>query len=96
MNTLKNGVKLYKVNVSEVTLNHYGYTAKAIKEFFGSKPLQKINRHDYQEFLNKFGDNKAEETVEKEITIFEHVLRMQWKMILFLTISQEMRCCIIR
>ena len=58
-------VKLYKVNVSEVTLNHYRYTAKAIKEFFGSKSLQKINRHDYQEFLNKFGDNKAKETVEK-------------------------------
>lgn len=36
-----------------------------IKEYFGSKPLQQISRHDYQGFLNEFGKNKAKETVEK-------------------------------
>jgi integrase len=61
----ENWVKIYKVDVSKATLRHYEYTARTIKEYFGSKPLQKISRHDYQKFLNKFGENKAKETVEK-------------------------------
>lgn len=58
-------VKLYKSNLSVTTQRHYEYTSKAIKAYFGSKPIQEITRHDYQLFLNKYGSNKARETVEK-------------------------------
>ncbi|WP_164669986.1 tyrosine-type recombinase/integrase [Virgibacillus doumboii] len=58
-------VKLYKSNLCGTTLKHYEYTLKAIKDYFGSKPLQEIKRHEYQLFLNKFGSNKSKETVEK-------------------------------
>ncbi|ARK30089.1 site-specific integrase [Halalkalibacter krulwichiae] len=61
----ENWVKLYKRNLSTTTLLHYDYTLKAIREHFGSKPLQEIRRHDYQLFLNEFGANKSRETVEK-------------------------------
>ncbi len=44
---------------------HYEYTSRAIRTFFGSKPLQEITRYDYQMFINEFGSNKAKETVEK-------------------------------
>ncbi|WP_075981315.1 tyrosine-type recombinase/integrase [Bacillus massilinigeriensis] len=58
-------VKLYKSNLTKTAKLHYEYTSRAIKEYFGSKPLQEIKRHDYQLFLNKFGTDKARETVEK-------------------------------
>lgn len=58
-------VKLYKSNLSTTTRKHYDYTLRAIKEHFGSKPLQQITRHDYQAFLNKYGSNKSKQTVEK-------------------------------
>lgn len=60
-----NWVKLYKSNLSVTTQRHYEYTFKAIKAYFGSKPIQEITRHDYQKFLNDYGSNKAKETVEK-------------------------------
>lgn len=58
-------VNLYKTNISVTTRMHYEYTSRAIRTFFGSKPLQEITRHDYQMFINEFGSNKAKETVEK-------------------------------
>lgn len=58
-------VRLYKTNISVTTRKHYEYTYKAIKEYFGSKPLQEITRHDYQMFINQFGSSRAKETVEK-------------------------------
>ncbi|WP_458415473.1 phage integrase SAM-like domain-containing protein [Schinkia sp. CFF1] len=58
-------VKLYKTKLSTTTKLHYDYTSKAIKAYFGVKPLQHIKRHDYQLFLNHFGANKSKETVEK-------------------------------
>lgn len=57
--------KLYKTNISVTTRHHYQYTSRAIKDHFGSKPLQEITKHDYQMFINQFGSNKAKETVEK-------------------------------
>lgn len=57
--------KLYKSNLTKTTKLHYDYTFRVIKDYFGGKPLQEIKRHDYQMFLNKFGSNKAKETVEK-------------------------------
>lgn len=62
----ENWINVYKVNsISKATLKHYEYSLKAVKEYFGSKPLQQINRNEYQLFLNEFGENKAKETVEK-------------------------------
>ncbi|MFS0824814.1 tyrosine-type recombinase/integrase [Bacillus sp. 1P02SD] len=61
-----NWVDLYKsTSITHTTMLHYEYTSKAIKSYFGSKPLQQIKRHDYQAFLNDFGKNKSKETVEK-------------------------------
>ncbi|WP_156289549.1 tyrosine-type recombinase/integrase [Oceanobacillus salinisoli] len=58
-------VNLYKTNISPTTKLHYHYTLKAIKEYFGNKPLQEITRHDYQQFINEFGSSRAKETIEK-------------------------------
>ncbi|MBM7572891.1 site-specific integrase [Aquibacillus albus] len=60
-----NWVELYKKGLSEATLKHYKYTSDRIKEHLGSKPLQEITTQDYQEFLNKVGENKSKETVSK-------------------------------
>ncbi|WP_346234914.1 tyrosine-type recombinase/integrase [Lysinibacillus telephonicus] len=62
----ENWIKLYKEpRVSLVTLEHYKYSLKAIKNFFQGKPIQDIKRQDYQMFLNWLGKNKAKETVSK-------------------------------
>ncbi|WP_158211533.1 phage integrase SAM-like domain-containing protein [Alkalihalobacterium alkalinitrilicum] len=58
-------VNLYKSKLSGSTKYNYQYTSKAIKSHFGNTPFQKVNRHDYQLFLNKFGSTKSPETVEK-------------------------------
>ncbi|MFN7249559.1 MAG: Arm DNA-binding domain-containing protein [Anaerobacillus sp.] len=58
-------MKLYKSNLGVTTQQHYHYTLRAIKTHYGSKPIQEIKRHDYQQFLNEIGSNKAKETVEK-------------------------------
>ncbi|MCK0473907.1 Arm DNA-binding domain-containing protein [Halalkalibacter sp. APA_J-10(15)] len=60
-----NWVELYKSHLSLATLKHYHYTSARITEYFGSKPLQEITKHNYQEFLNQLGVNKSKETVEK-------------------------------
>ncbi|MFJ7756279.1 tyrosine-type recombinase/integrase [Peribacillus muralis] len=58
-------VKLYKSNLSTTTQEHYKYTLKTIIDHFGNTPLQDINRHSYQLFLNQYGATRARETVEK-------------------------------
>jgi len=60
-----NWVNLYKTQLSVATLKHYKYTSERIKEYFGSKPIQDISKHDYQKFLNQLGSDKSKETVEK-------------------------------
>ncbi|RYL97465.1 site-specific integrase [Sporolactobacillus sp. THM7-7] len=58
--------KLYKApKVTSVTLKHYEYSLKAIKEYFKETAIQDIRRHDYQLFLNAFGATRAKETVAK-------------------------------
>ncbi|MDR4887550.1 tyrosine-type recombinase/integrase [Fredinandcohnia sp. QZ13] len=64
-NYFKQWVDLYKKKVAHSTRLHYNYTARAIKEYFGSTPLQKITHNHYQEFLNEFGEGKSKQTVEK-------------------------------
>jgi len=62
----KDWIEIYKApKVSSTTLKHYEYSLKAIKEYFPDTLIQNIKRHEYQKFLNKFGANKAKETVSK-------------------------------
>ncbi|MED5050155.1 tyrosine-type recombinase/integrase [Bacillus siamensis] len=58
-------VKLYRSRLKGPTLSHYAYTLQEIRKYFGSMPIQKIKRHDYQEFLNNYGATKGQESVEK-------------------------------
>lgn len=58
-------VILYKTHLSKTTQQHYKYTSRAIKAYWGSKPLQKIKRHEYQLFLNDYGSTRSKESVEK-------------------------------
>lgn len=60
-----NWLILYKSHLSLTTQQHYDYTSKAIKSYFGSKPLQEIGRHDYQLFINEYGSGRSKEAVEK-------------------------------
>lgn len=62
----KNWIELYKTpKVGTITLKHYEYSLKAVKEYFLKASIQSIQRQDYQKFLNWFGSNKAKETVAK-------------------------------
>ncbi|NYV68154.1 site-specific integrase [Bacillus sp. Gen3] len=62
----ENWITLYKEpKVSRVTLEHYKYSLKAVKDYFYDKPIQDIKRQDYQMFLNWLGNGKAKETVAK-------------------------------
>jgi integrase len=49
----------------ELQLEHYLYSLNAIKEYFQDKPIQDIDRKNYQLFLNSLGQDKAKETVAK-------------------------------
>ncbi|SDB81807.1 Arm DNA-binding domain-containing protein [Shouchella lonarensis] len=51
--------------ITKSTKEHYHYTLKAIKDHFGSHPIQHIRKRDYQKFLNKYGSTRSKETVEK-------------------------------
>ncbi|QED46966.1 site-specific integrase [Cytobacillus dafuensis] len=59
-------IKLYKEpKVSRVTLEHYLYSLKAVKDYFQEMPIQDVKRQNYQKFLNWLGKDKAKETVAK-------------------------------
>ncbi|SOC16548.1 site-specific recombinase XerD [Ureibacillus xyleni] len=59
-------IELYRApKITNVTLKHYLYSLKAVKEHFPNTPIQNIKRDDYQKFLNTLGINKAKETVDK-------------------------------
>ncbi|GAY78703.1 phage integrase [Sporolactobacillus inulinus] len=59
-------IELYKVpKVSKITLEHYKYSLRAVKDFFKDTPMQNIRRPDYQKFLNWFGSTRAKETLAK-------------------------------
>ncbi|KZO00431.1 tyrosine-type recombinase/integrase [Pseudobacillus badius] len=62
----ENWIKIYKEpKVSLVTLEHYKYSLKAVKEYFQNKEIKDIKRQHYQIFLNWLGKEKAKETVAK-------------------------------
>lgn len=62
----ENWIKLFKApKLNPITLKHYEYSLGAVRENFHDTPIQNIRRHDYQDFLNKFGSTRAKETVAK-------------------------------
>lgn len=62
----KKWVEVYKANkVAPTTLANYYGTHSKIVSFFGNKPLTKINKIDYQYFLNEYGQYLAEGTMTK-------------------------------
>lgn len=62
----ENWITLFKKpKVSQVTLEHYMYSLKTVKDFFQNSAIQDIKRQDYQLFLNWLGKGKAKETVSK-------------------------------
>lgn len=59
-------VTTYKENkVSDITLDRYSYTGKALKEFFHDMNIKAITRADYQRFINEYGLDHAPATVKK-------------------------------
>ncbi|MGG0667425.1 tyrosine-type recombinase/integrase [Lederbergia citrisecunda] len=55
----------YKKDVGAITLNSYKATYNKIFEHFKDRPLQKINKRDYQNFLNDLGKMNAKCTNRK-------------------------------
>lgn len=58
-------VKLYKVNLSDNTMERYLNTYETIKIHFKNKNIQDINKRDYQAFLNDYAKTRHKETVKK-------------------------------
>lgn len=58
-------VKVYKVDIKEVTLERYDDTLRCIKEHFKGKAIQDITKRSYQAFINKYGESWAKETTRK-------------------------------
>ena len=58
-------VKVYKVDLKDVTLERYDDTLRCIKEHFKGKPIQDITKRSYQAFINKYGKSWAKETTRK-------------------------------
>lgn len=58
-------VKTYKVDINENTLARYKDTLTTLRKHFKGVPIQNINKREYQEFLNKYGEDHAKESVRK-------------------------------
>lgn len=58
-------MRFFKTDISEVTLKRYQDTLQTITGYFGSKPIQNINKREYQAFLNEYGLTHAKETTRK-------------------------------
>ncbi|CCI82024.1 site-specific integrase [Lactobacillus hominis] len=58
--------RIYRfTHITEVTKNRYIVTASHLESYFGSKPLNKITRSNYQEFLNEYSKDHAPSSVNK-------------------------------
>ncbi|MFK3938903.1 tyrosine-type recombinase/integrase [Alkalihalobacillus sp. NPDC078783] len=55
----------YKPNISKNTRARYEDTLRTLKDFFKDKPLQQMNKRDYQYFLNEYGKNHARSSSKK-------------------------------
>ncbi len=58
-------IDIYKKDVGSNTLARYKNTLKTIREYWGSKPIQKITKRSYQDFLNKYAQKHAKESTRK-------------------------------
>lgn len=59
-------VETYKENkLTQITLNRYTYTGKAIRSYFKNANIKSITRIQYQKFINWYGSNHAPATVKK-------------------------------
>ncbi|PKY82342.1 hypothetical protein DBT48_05590 [Aerococcus mictus] len=52
-------------NISLSTYNKYIAEIKRVREFFGDEELTKITLQEYQEFLNKRGNGRSQDSVRK-------------------------------
>lgn len=58
-------IELYKKSKHKNTYARYLISLSTVKEYFHNKPIQKINRSDYQKFLNEYAKGHSPETVRK-------------------------------
>lgn len=58
-------VKIYKTDITNITLKSYDTTLKVIKDYFKGKYIQDITKREYQEFLNNFGLAHAKQSTRK-------------------------------
>lgn len=58
-------IKIYKSNITQITLKRYHDTLQTIKKYFKGKSIQDITKREYQEFLNEYGLSHAKETTRK-------------------------------
>jgi integrase len=58
-------LKVYKADISPVTLKRYNDTLETIKSYYGGKPIQEITKREYQSFLNEYASTHAKETTRK-------------------------------
>lgn len=61
----KSWLKVYKTDISDVTLKRYNDTLQTIKTSFEGKYIQDITKREYQSFLNEYGRTHAKETSRK-------------------------------
>ena len=54
-----------KAHITPVTARHYKWTNDRICDYFKNKKLKKINRRDYQRFINWYGKDHAPQSVKK-------------------------------
>ena len=54
-----------KAHITPVTARHYKWTNDRICDYFKNKKLKKINRRDYQRFINWYGNDHAPQSVKK-------------------------------
>ena len=58
-------IELYKSTRHIMTYERYKNSSHRVEEYFKDKPIQKINRGEYQRFLNEYGIGRAKQTVRK-------------------------------
>lgn len=61
----ENWVHLYKSGKHKNTFKRYINSVETVKQYFKDTAIQKITRQMYQEFLNRYGQGRAKETVRK-------------------------------
>ncbi len=58
-------LKLYKTDITKNTYERYKSTLQTIQNYFGSKPIQQINKREYQTFLNEYAKDHAQASTRK-------------------------------